>query len=353
MSKVKKSVKSKSKKNELIKRVTTAIILLVVVILLILPASYVNFGSQAQTNLDNYNNTFIKYDYFFISIIGLLLAYIIFEIVNFTSPFKDDKTIFWVNLIFLEIIFIIIYVFIAYYFIRDYNPIWAKPNDQIQDFGYNNQINNLLIYLISFSFIYLLINVGFDNEIKDSIINLTVSVLAFAFVLSILFLTIVFGFTVILMLILTTAFVDTFAYFGGKLFGNQKIFVNASPNKTFNGFLIGLLAGFLFFIFFYFTFVANMESSNLYWLNDENFLQIDSNTAYLISNLNLKISALMIVVIIISPFADAFFSKIKRNFNKKDFANILPGHGGVLDRLDSHIFTYTIFSFGLLFIVFI
>lgn len=346
----KNDIKIKSiKNNELFKRITTAIILLVVVILFILPASYINFGSEAPDKFAK----FIKYDYFFISVIGLLLGYIIFEIVNFTSPYKKDKNIFWVNLIYLEIIFITIYAFTCYYFIRDYNPIWAKPNDVAQSFGYNNQINSLMLYLLSFSVVYLLINVGFASEVKDSIINLTVSFLAFAFVLSILFLTIAFGFTVILMLILTVAFIDTFAYFGGKAFGDQKIFINASPNKTITGFAIGLISGFIFFIFFYFVFVANMESSNLYWINDDRYLNIGQNTEYLIHNLNLKISALMIVTIVLSPFGDAFFSKIKRNYNQKDFANILPGHGGILDRIDSHIFSYTIFSFGLLFIVFI
>lgn len=338
-----------SKNNELFKRIITASILLIVAILFILPASYINFGSEAPDNFEK----LIKYDYFFISILGLLLGYIIFEIVNFTSPYKKDKSIFWVNLVFLEIIFITIYAFTCYYFIRDYNPIWAKPSDVVQDFGYNNQINTLFLYLLSFSVVYLLINVGFASEIKDSVINLTVSFLGFGFVLSILFLTIVFGFTVILMLIFTIAIIDTFAYFGGKAFGDQKIFVNASPNKTVTGFVIGLVSGFIFFIFFYFVFVANMESSNLYWINDDRYLIIGQNTAYLVHDLNLKISALMIVTIILSPFGDAFFSKIKRNYDQKDFANILPGHGGILDRIDSHIFSYTIFSFGLLFIIFI
>lgn len=348
--KQKKDIKTKiTKNNELFKRITTAIILLVVVILLLLPASYINFGSEAPNGIDK----FIKYDYFFISVIGLLLGYIIFEIVNFTSPFKKDRSIFWVNLVYLEIIFITIYAFTCYYFIRDYNPLWAKPNDIAQGFGYNNQINSLMLYLLLFSVVYLLINVGFATEAKDSIINLVVSFLGFAFVLSILFLTIVFGFTAILMLILTVAFIDTFAYFGGKAFGDQKIFSNASPNKTVTGFIVGLVSGFIFFIFFYFVFIANMESSNLYWISDDRYANIGQNTEYLVHNLDLKISALMIVTIILAPFGDAFFSKIKRNYDQKDFANILPGHGGLLDRIDSHIFSYTIFSFGLLFIVFI
>lgn len=336
-------------KKELIVRILTATVFIVVTILFLLPASYINFGSGSPNNI----NSFIKYDYFFLTILGLLLGYIIFEIVNFTSPFKKDRRIFLVNFFYLEIVFLILYGFIAAYFIIDYNPLWAKPNLEAQDFGYNNDINYLLIYLFFFSIIYLLINVGFSNEIKDSMINLIVSYLGLLFIFSIIFLTICFGFTVILLVMLTTTFIDIFAYFGGKIFGKEKIFANASPNKTYAGFLIGLLSGFLFSLFFYFVFVANMESSNLYFLNDQRYLDLLENNAYLIIDLNIKIVALMIITIISAPFGDLFFSKIKRNFDQKDFSKILPGHGGLLDRIDSHIFTYTIFSFGLLFIVFI
>lgn len=344
-----KLANKKFPKKELIVRILTAAVFIIIAILFLLPASYINFGSGTPNNMD----AFIKYDYFFLAILGLLLGYIIFEIVNFTSPFKKDRTVFFVNFFYLEIIFLVLYGFIAAYFIIDYNPLWAKPNLEVQDFGYNNDINYLLIYLFFFSMIYLLINVGFSNEIKDSMINLIVSYLGLLFIFSIIFLTICFGFTVILLVILTTTFIDSFAYFGGKLFGKEKIFVNASPNKTYAGFLIGLLSGFLFFLFFYFVFVANMESSNLYWLNDQRYLDLLENNAYLIIDLNVKIVSLMIITIISAPFGDLFFSKIKRNYQQKDFSKILPGHGGLLDRIDSHIFTYTIFSFGLLFIVFI
>jgi phosphatidate cytidylyltransferase len=51
---------------------------------------------------------------------------------------------------------------------------------------------------------------------------------------------------------------------------------------------------------------------------------------------------LAILPAISAPLGDLFFSKIKRSAGIKDFSTILPGHGGMLDRIDSHIFATTI-----------
>ena len=48
---------------------------------------------------------------------------------------------------------------------------------------------------------------------------------------------------------------------------------------------------------------------------------------------------------IVAQFGDLVFSAIKRHFDVKDYGNIMPGHGGVLDRLDSIIFTALVFSY--------
>lgn len=121
-----------------------------------------------------------------------------------------------------------------------------------------------------------------------------------------------YGIKYFILLILITTLTDTFALFGGRLIGKHK-FTSISPNKTIEGCVIGTLTS---------TFVCTM-----YYVN---VINVTSN----IFNVILVIMFLSII----GQSGDLFFSAIKREFNKKDFGNLIPGHGGILDRLDSIIF---------------
>ena len=103
---------------------------------------------------------------------------------------------------------------------------------------------------------------------------------------------------------------DTFAYIIGKNFGKQKLFSSISPKKTVEGFLGGLLfaciASYL---------IASLTETFIFahWL------------------------ALSIIVAVFGTLGDLIESKFKRQANVKDSGTIMPGHGGLLDRLDSII----------------
>lgn len=115
---------------------------------------------------------------------------------------------------------------------------------------------------------------------------------------------------------------DTGAYLSGRTFGRHKLCVHLSPKKTWEGFFGGLiicvLAGFLFSIS---GFGLKLMPLNP-WLASKTFLGF----------------LLPIAVVILSTAGDLFESMIKRNCGVKDSGKIIPGHGGILDRIDSMLF---------------
>ncbi|MDN3665992.1 phosphatidate cytidylyltransferase [Algibacter miyuki] len=104
---------------------------------------------------------------------------------------------------------------------------------------------------------------------------------------------------------------DTFAYLVGKNFGKQKLFEKISPKKTVEGFLGGL----------FFACVASYFIAN--------YTEILNSTYWLI---------LSIIISVFGTLGDLIESKFKRQAQVKDSGTIMPGHGGLLDRLDSIIF---------------
>ncbi len=126
----------------------------------------------------------------------------------------------------------------------------------------------------------------------------------------------------LLYLILITVFTDTFAYITGMLVGKNKLLESISPKKTWEGLIGGTIFG---------VFVATCFYTTV----------IDSNVQILV------VAAITTILSIIGQLGDLFFSAIKRYFGKKDFSNLMPGHGGILDRLDSLIFVLLAYSFFL------
>ncbi|MBQ3133342.1 MAG: phosphatidate cytidylyltransferase [Clostridia bacterium] len=112
---------------------------------------------------------------------------------------------------------------------------------------------------------------------------------------------------------------DIGAYFVGVLFGKHKLCPNISPKKTVEGLIGGLL------------FSPAIITLTLYGY--QMFAQVTLTPyAYVI------VAVTAFVGSVLSVFGDLFASVIKRQHGIKDFGNIMPGHGGVLDRFDSFLF---------------
>ena len=127
----------------------------------------------------------------------------------------------------------------------------------------------------------------------------------------------------LLFLLLLTATADTAAYFTGKRFGRQPLAPNISPGKTREG-LLGGLAG-----------VAVLALLGASWFGLE-------------LSLWFIFVCLCLITALISVVGDLFESLLKRAANAKDSGRLLPGHGGILDRIDSLTAAAPVFLLGLL-----
>lgn len=123
---------------------------------------------------------------------------------------------------------------------------------------------------------------------------------------------------ILLYLLAITICTDTFAYLIGCLIGKHKMSKKISPKKSWEGAIAGLIGGSVIGLIVY---------------------------ANLVANLSLKVVLVTMILSIVGQIGDLVYSKIKRENGIKDFSNIMPGHGGILDRIDSLsfvVFTYVI-----------
>ena len=105
---------------------------------------------------------------------------------------------------------------------------------------------------------------------------------------------------------------DTFAYFSGMFFGKHKLYPSVSPKKTIEGSVGGIIGC-----------VITITLFSLYFKLDNIF----------------GLVILSIVLSVMSQIGDLTASKIKRTAEIKDYGDLMPGHGGILDRFDSILFT--------------
>ena len=127
--------------------------------------------------------------------------------------------------------------------------------------------------------------------------------------------------SLILIAVMISVVTDAFAFFAGKVLGRNKIFPIISPNKTLEGTIGGIVSS----------------------------VVINSLMVTLIFQKSLKtydvimLSLMIFICAVAAVFGDLLISFIKRQANLKDTGSLIPGHGGLLDRIDSHILCIPVF----------
>ena len=201
-----------------------------------------------------------------------------------------DKNVF--DRILFGILFIVPFVFFIiignYYFIIYFLIILSILIDELVNAA-KHKISSIKIILLSFFLIislfhFIFIRLAYDEYIVGYILYIVFAIWIF----------------------------DSFSLIGGKIIGGTKLLPIISPNKTYSGFI----SGFVFLFLYSITII------------------------YIIQSIDYLIIFLTMLVGIVSFFGDALESYIKRFLNIKDFGNLIPGHGGLLDRMDAFIMLF-------------
>lgn len=122
------------------------------------------------------------------------------------------------------------------------------------------------------------------------------------------------------LILIVTIMTDTFAYFTGMAIGKHKV-TKISPKKSLEGYIGGIVMGTIISAIYYMTFIGAAPLS--------------------------RVISVILFLSVMCELGDLFYSAIKRERNIKDFSSLIPGHGGILDRIDS--LTFVVMAYVLLY----
>jgi phosphatidate cytidylyltransferase len=170
-------------------------------------------------------------------------------------------------------------------------------------------------------------------NVKFNYFDIAITIFGFLYI-SILFSTIPlvnakeYGTYLVWFIFISSWICDTAAYYTGRLFGRRKLCPKVSPKKTVEGSVGGILGSVLGCVIYGFIlnhFVLNIPMYHYF--------------------------AIGLLAGVLCQFGDLTASSIKRNSEVKDFSNLIPGHGGILDRFDSILFAGVVVYYYITFII--
>jgi len=217
----------------------------------------------------------------------------------------------------------------------DFNPMKVIPYLSCGLLLFITENNSVILYKFSFS-IGALIILGmliyalfFTKRTLVDVCLSFFSMLYIPFLLSFVLMTFYIedvGRSAIWLIILGACLTDAFAYFVGVRVGKHKLCPNISPHKTIEGSIGGIVGCCVTYVIYAWYLNKYVGFGIEYW----------------------QMAIFAVVVAIFAEIGDLVASSIKRFVKTKDFGSILPGHGGVLDRIDSVLFVAPVVYYCLL-----
>ncbi len=325
-----------SKKIDFLRRTKTSIFILLYFLFLFLLAFFSDPQCQFAPALSvNKCYPFIFYIAFFLSTIWLNY-FIAKEINNCFIWYRKTRNDIW--LFFLLLFFEIITIWILP--VADYRLIDSISLVQAQIIFVSSIFTSLLLISICAT-IYFKFN-GIMVT-KSCLLGLLIIVLVYLTFVAVNYLILTKSWFVFVLLVLISFTNDVFAYLGGIFFGKHKMAPKLSPKKTWEGFLTGTIVASVISI----ALILIMCSTNIPPTN-VNYRFIGSFVGwqwFYVTPTNVLspkywywlflLCITCVIIAVISVLGDLLFSYFKRINQIKDFSNFIPGHGGILDRIDS------------------
>ena len=194
----------------------------------------------------------------------------------------------------------------------------------------NNKFETMMYILVIATFLLLIVPV---IDLEYTFVDVALTLLGFIYA-GILFSTVYLvnakanGEYLVWLIFISSWLSDTAAYYSGRFFGKHKLCPKVSPKKTVEGSIGGLMGATVFCGIF-----GTIVNKYTYIMPLYHYLIIGALCG------------------IFGQFGDLVASSVKRYVGIKDYSNLIPGHGGILDRFDSIIFSSTVIFYYLTFII--
>lgn len=347
-----------TKKKTLANRTVVSIIILFYYILTLL------FSFLADSTILSLTSTDVIHSLSTRGIMGIIF------VISFFVPipmaiYEFNKLIFGKN---IKSYITLLIISSLYYLAPNITYIALKNFALIDRFQVTNRlyIKTELYFYISFvvvesAILFIVLNITLIVNKKNNVKN-TVTLNGLGFIINFGFLALCYigltkSWVLLFFLFLIICATDVFCYLCGSFFGKRQLAPKISPNKTVEGAIYGAITATAITLAYPGLLLinnANLLFDKILWINI-GYLMDSKNQLLIIQEAPLYLSWILLIILILClvitcMIGDLLFSYVKRVYEIKDYSNVLKTHGGVLDRLDSILFTATCFTIFFMFI---